>query len=570
MTARRNPATLALAGAMLASGVLTVELGSRLSFLLDDWVFILNRRGLNLDAFLQPDNEHFVAGPVVVWKLLLATFGIGSTVPFRIVSTAMFLLGVWLMFVWIRRRIGQWPALFAAIPVLFLGAAFDDFLWFASITFLGSMVGGLGMLVALDRRDKVGDRLACIWLVVSLLFSSLWLAFAIGAFLDIALRRRDRPWRGRAYVVLVPVVIYAVWWLGWGHTAESALSIHNLATTPAFVLDSIAAAIAAVLGLAIPVAGITAPNGLDWGRPLMVLFIVLAAWRMNKLDRIPRSLWVVLTVALAFWVLGGLDVKPGREASDSRYQYTSVVLLLLFVAELLRGIRLDRRLLAPAIVVTGAAVLANVVFLHEAYDSYLATSHLERAALGAVEVARDTVEPNLVLGEDIADTGYVAVEAGPYLSARDAFGSPAYNPGQLSAASGPARLAADKVLGAALRIELTAVAGTPATALPAPRALAPAVAMPDRGPGCVRVETPAAQPATIQLPPGGAFLRAPAGSEVEVHLRRFASAFPVDAGALTPGGWSSLAIPTDRSSRPWQAQLTGSGAIVACGHSHGT
>ena len=41
-----------------------------------------------------------------------------------------------------------------ALPVLFLGAAFDDLLWFASITFLGAMACGLGMLVALDRRDR--------------------------------------------------------------------------------------------------------------------------------------------------------------------------------------------------------------------------------------------------------------------------------------------------------------------------------------------------------------------------------------------------------------------------------
>ncbi len=53
---------------MLASGVLLVVLGSKLSFLLDDWTFILDRRGFNTDAFLLPDNEHLVAGPVAVWS----------------------------------------------------------------------------------------------------------------------------------------------------------------------------------------------------------------------------------------------------------------------------------------------------------------------------------------------------------------------------------------------------------------------------------------------------------------------------------------------------------------------
>jgi len=559
----RHPATPLLGAAMLASGVLLVALGARLSFLLDDWVFILYRRGFNLDAFMRPDNEHFVAGPVAIWKLLLGAFGMGSTVPFRVVSTALFLVGVWLTFVWMRRRVGEWASLFAAVLVLFLGAAFDDLLWFSSITFLGSMAFGLGMLVALDRRDRVGDRWACALLVGSLLFSSLWLAFAAGAALDVVLRREERPWGGRAYVVVVPALLFAAWWLGWGHTAESALSLHNLATTPLYVLDSIAAAIAALLGLAIPVEGATAANGLDWGRPLAIVLIGLAAWRMSRLERIPRSLWVVLAIGLAFWALGGLDVKVGRAASDSRYQYPGAVFVLLFAAELLRGVRLDRRLLGPAIVVVGAAVLANVTFLHEAYKSYLGTSQLERADLGAAEIARDTVEPGLVLSEDIADTGYVSVDVGSYLSARDAFGSPAYDAEELAAAPEAARTAADKVLAAALRIELTPAQGRPETASPPPRLISAGEVRPAAGGSCVVVQSIPVAPTILELPPGGVSLR-PAG-EVEARLRRYAPSFPVDAGALTPDRWSSLAIPTDRSRRRWQLKLVGSATITACG-----
>ncbi len=547
MSRTRNPVTLLLAGAMLVSGLLLVELGSRLSFLLDDWVFIVYRRGFTLDSFMQPDNEHFVAGPVAIWKLLIALFGIGSTLPYRIVSTAMFLLGAWLLFVWIRRRLGDWPALLATIPVLFLGAAFDDLLWFSSITFLGSMACGLGMLVALDRRDRRGDLLACVWLLGSLIFSSLWLAFAAGAVVDIALRRGERPWRSRIYLVAIPVLVYAAWWLGWGHEAESALSLHNLATTPVFVLNSIAAAIAAVLGLAIPVSNMAAPNGLDWGRPLTVLFVGLAAWRMYKLDRIPRSLWVVLAVGLAFWILGGLDVKPGREASDSRYQYTSVVFVLLFATELLRGLNFSRRLIVPALVVVGAAVLANVTFLHEAYNSYHQTSQIERADLGAVEIARDRVEPGFRLDEGIADTNYVSIEAGPYLSARDAYGSPAYSPAGIAAAPEVARVPADKVLASALGIAL----------VPAP------VAAPAARGGCRRLTASAAAPATMTLPAGGVALRADA--PLQLALERFSASFPVAAGSLTPGHRQDLAIPADRSSRPWRLRLSGAGKAQICG-----
>jgi hypothetical protein len=544
-------ATPPMLAAMLASGVLITALASRISFLLDDWTFILYRRGFDADAFLKPDNEHFVAGPVAVFKLLLATFGMGSTLPYRVIATALFLLGAWFLFVWIRSRLGQWPALIALLPILFLGAAFDDLLWFASITFLGAMACGLGMLVALDRRDKVGDRLACAWLVGSMLFSSLWLAFAIGAAVDVVLRRGDRDWRRRAFVVAVPVALYAIWWLGWGHTAESAFSLHNVATTPLYVFDSFAAAIAALLGLATPVEGIASPAGLDWGRPLAVLLGGLAIWRLYRVERIPRSLWVVLAIALSFWILGGFDVKSGRVAWASRYQYPAAAMVLLVAADLLRGVKLGRRLVIPALAVVVAAVASNLLFLHESYESYERTSRLERADLTAVEIARDTVEPGLILSEDIADTGYVPVEAGAYLSARDAFGSPAYTEAELEAAPEEARIPADKVLAAALGIEL-----------------APGAPAPLSRQGCQVLGPTAAAPAVVELPPGGALLRAGEGASIELDLGRFADDSPVQMGGLS-SGWNRLAIPTDLSRRPWRAQLSGSGTVTLCDRGSG-
>jgi hypothetical protein len=539
----RHPATSLLLVAMLASGALLVILGSRLSFLLDDWGYILYRRDFDVDAFLQPANEHLVAGPVAVWKLLIGVFGIGSTLPYHVVSTAMFLLGAWFLFVWIRRRLGEWPALLATVPVLFLGAAFDDVFWIASITFLGSMACGLGMLLALDRRDRFGDGLACVWLVGSMLFSSLWLSFALGAAVDVVLRRDERDWRRRAYVVAAPVVLYVIWWLGWGHEAESAFSLHNLATTPLYVLDSLAAAIAALLGLATPVEGITSPAGLEWGRPLALLLIGLAAWRIYRLERVPRSLWVVLAIALSFWVLGGLAVKSGRVPWASRYQYPGSALVLLVAADLLRGVKLERRLFAPALIVVAAAVASNGLFLYLSYKSYLRTSRIERADLAALEIARDTAPPGLVLEEGIADTVYVPVEAGPYLSARDAYGSPAYSAAELPGAPPEARAPADKVLAAALEI-----------------GLAPASAHPGAIGGCAVLKLPA----TESLPSGGVTMR-PRSGTAEASLGRFSDSFPVGLGALASDRWSELAIPADRSRRPWRLSLSGSGSVELCG-----
>jgi hypothetical protein len=563
-----DPALLLLAAAMLASGLLLVVWGSHLSFFLDDWTYILYRRDFSADAFFIDANEHLVAGPVAVWKLLLSGFGLGSALPYRVVSTAMFLLGAWFLFVWIRARLGSWPALFATLPILFFGAAFEDLYWFASISFLGSLTCGMGMLVALDRRDRLGDGFACAWLVGSMLFSSLWFAFAIGAAVDVILRRTDRDWRRRAYVVLIPLGLYALWWLGWGHEAESTISLRNIATTPLFVLDSFASAIGALLGLAAPVEGSPSPAGLDWGRPLAVGLGALAVWRLYKLDRIPRSLWVVLAVVLGFWVLGGFAVKPGRVPWASRYQLPGAMMMLLVATELLRGVKLDRRVLPPALAVLAVALAGNGLMLRQTYSTYLETSQIIQADLAAVEIARDTVEPGFFLDEEFADTGFAYIDAGSYLSAVDAFGSPSYTIGELEGSPEAARFAADKVLLNALRVALVPASGA---SIPAPDGKAPATAnsagvVDVPAGGCITA--PAGENAPLlSLPPGGVVIRAGAEPVTDIQMRRFATGqqFPVDfQTAIGPGEALRLPIPTDLSTVPWKMRLEGAPATV-CG-----
>ena len=128
----------------------------------------------------------------------------------------------------------------------------------------------------------------------------------------------------------------------------------------------------------------------------------------------------------------------------------------------------------------------------------------ERGGLAGLEISRDRVAPDLVLDPENSDTGD-AIDAGSYLSAVDAFGSPAYSSEQLVDAPEQARGAADRVLVNALGISLAA-AGGPAPAGPAPdryrgeRARRP-------GAGCVEISPdPASGQSLVQLPPRGAWI----------------------------------------------------------------
>ena len=125
--------------------------------------------------------------------------------------------------------------------------------------------------------------------MVSICFSSLGIPFVAGAMVAIATGPR---WRSRIYVVAVPVVLYVLWWLGWGHEASNNASLENVADAPLYVFDSIASAISSLLGLGTPRDEVSV-DPYDWGRVLAVAAIGLAGWRLVRLGSVPRWLWVV-------------------------------------------------------------------------------------------------------------------------------------------------------------------------------------------------------------------------------------------------------------------------------------
>jgi hypothetical protein len=554
-----TPVLLGLIWAVGASGVLLLFWGSKLTFLLDDWEFLIYRQGFTAHAILEPHGEHISIAPILIYKALLATFGMSSAFPFRVVSTGAFLLSAVLFFALLRRRVGEWLALAATVLVLFVGAGWEDLLWSFQIGYFGSMAAGLGMLLMLEREDRRGDQLACLLLTVSIIFSSLGIPFAIAAAVLVLLQ----PNRvARLYVFVLPLILYAIWYLGWGHNAESALSASNVSKTPSFVLDGIASSMASIFGLFGPGAG-----GLGWGRPLAVAAIGLALWRQHRLGRVATWTWVLLALGLSFWILAGFNQIPGRTPEASRYQYIGVIFTLLFAAELMRGLRLSWEWLTVVGVAVVVITISNIGYLHAAWGSYHDISELEKADLGALEIARGTVEPSFSLEEEEAGTGYVHIEAGPYFEARDKWGSPAYDPAELAESVPQARLAADRVLFAAERIEPESV---PVSALPSgpvqsAEAGADGLVEVPAG-GCVSAPSGPEAP-LLGLPPAGAYLQAGSQPVTDLRMRRYSEGeLPIDLETEIPAhGAEKLATPADGSKVPWQLQVESQAATLVCG-----
>ena len=135
--------------------------------------------------------------PVAVYKALVGAFGMTSTAPFRVVSTLLLAATAVLLFSFLRRWVGDWLALFGVILMLFLGPGWNDILWPFEMSLVGSLAAGIGMLLALERGDRLGDRVACALLTVAVLCSSLGISFVLATAADLA--RSGLPWRVRVF-----------------------------------------------------------------------------------------------------------------------------------------------------------------------------------------------------------------------------------------------------------------------------------------------------------------------------------------------------------------------------------
>jgi hypothetical protein len=553
-----------LTAAVTASVVLLLEYGAGLNFFADEWSWVIYRRPFSADAFLYPHVEHISVLPAAVYKLLMALFGMTSTAPYRAVSVALLAVTTYVLFAYLRRRVGDWLALLGCLLLLFLGAAWQDLLWPFEISLIGSLAAGAAMLLVLERRSRRGDLAACGLLTVSVLCSSLGISFLLAAIVDVVQRRAE--WRRRAFIPAIPALIYAIWYATWGDKAAHHVTAHNVLTAPIYLVNGVASALQSLLGLLPPLG---TGHDVTWG---WVALAALAAAAVRRLRRGPRpraELWPVAVAAASFWLLAGADYIPGREPTQSRYQYIGAALVLMVLAELFRGVRPRRAAVWVGIVaVVALAVTSGVRSLDQAHTYLRTQTALSRADLGAIEIARRTVAPTFAPTEDIAGPVILPLTAGPYLAAVDALGSPADSPAELASAPGTIRAWADDVLGHALPVSLSSTSSAPRPAGRAPslrdgRSLGARRAGP-----CL--EIPAGARRGTVFAPGAAttVIRLAPGSPAILQAQRFATgSYPFTVGSIDGGTQSVLEIPRDRWHRPWRVRLLANQRVSICGAS---
>jgi hypothetical protein len=229
--------------------------------------------------------------------------------------------------------------------------------------------------------------------------------------------------------------------------------------------------------------------------------------------------------------------------------YAGGIFVLLLAAELLRGVRIGRKPLLVAGVVTLAAVASNLVPLKDGSDWLENQSILTRSDLAAIEIAQRTIDPNFALSPEVAGTpSLIDVQAGRYLETEREFGSPAYTPAELAAGPDVGRRQADVVLATALPLATETSAG----------------ATPGAGGSCTTVSEGATAPA-VRLSPGVTRIEVAPGPHASFSLRRFAAAeYPVTTEGAPGDSTTLLSIPRDRSARPWYLQVEASQRARVC------
>jgi hypothetical protein len=517
------------------------------TFYADEWFFFVHAAGSTPRRLLEPDQGNLVFGAVLVYKATLSIAGAGDHLGLRIVWVALDLICAGLFFALLRSRVGNFAAAVPALVLTLFGASWEMFGGPLGINVLTSVAFGLGALLALERRGATADAAACALLLASVFSHSTGLAFAAWTA-AVILARDDR--RQRIWVVVLPLVLYAAWTIWARQFGQSEITLQTLASAPAAVVSLLASSASSMFGAfrypgpqeAAVMDLVTSVNE-EPGLLLGGLLIVAIALRLRRFPADWRFAPPLAALAV-YWASIAL-VSPARDPATGRYQYASAIFILLLLGELWRGWR-PRRGTAQGIVAIGVvAIVPNAINLQYSAKFMRTVSEQDRAKLAVVEALRDRIPSNKLLQPPpINIESDLAIGAGDYFDAVDAFGSPAMSLAELPQAGSVPRVQADREL-----LDLLEIA--PASA-----------AVQSRRDGCRALQpgTPAA--ATFQPPAGGSTFTVAPGSEAVIGLRRYGDEF-IDFEPLAAGAYE-LRLPDDGIPQPWLASVESATPVREC------
>ena len=372
-----------LAACALSVG-LFVWLGRSTTFWYDDWAILSSpsREGWTLNALMLPHNDHWQLTQMLVWKVLQATVGLHSHLPYLLPTLLAHVGAATAVYVLARRQAGPFIAFSAGVLFLLLGTAGEVFFFAAAFNLVAATaLGTWALAVALpdDPLGPIGRRRAiaiAVLLLVAVMSGGPGLfylpAIAVVALL-VPARRRE------LWVVLPAVVAFVAWRFAYGGGASSAVALGDVSTLRAlgdYVRTGVAHAAGAVTGLEDQV-----------GLVLAVALLGATAWHL--LGHRPLRIAAVAGatgLVTAYAVTGLARAQLGTEqATAARYVYTAAPFLLLMACAWLGTLApIEARRLRVTLtvsVVLAVALAANLTGIRWWQQFFLERAQETRAAV---------------------------------------------------------------------------------------------------------------------------------------------------------------------------------------------
>lgn len=319
------------------SSVAVVFLGRTLTFWQDEWRLIA--ADLAPMDYLAPHNEHWFTVPTLLYRGVFAIVGLHSYVPYLVLLVILHAVAVAGVYSLARRRLPPIPAMALILPLLVLGAGYENLYWAFQIGFVGSVAAGAWGISILESDDPRAGPWGSGVLLVGLASSGIGLFF-----LGIALVRLllDGALRPRAIWLSVPVTMYVAWYLAFGRGGLQGGEMAAPVAAIAFAVEATTFAIARFSGL--DEFGPGPLTGL-----LVAVLLSGLAWSTIR-GQVSSLAIAALAGMVAMYLAIGVvraEMDPGF-AYRSRYVYVAAVLLVMAAADLLGAARLAWR--APSVV----------------------------------------------------------------------------------------------------------------------------------------------------------------------------------------------------------------------------
>ncbi|MBV9311364.1 MAG: hypothetical protein JOZ73_11055 [Solirubrobacterales bacterium] len=551
--------------ALAAGGALLFHLTRGMTFQLDEWVWVLGRRGWSAGTLLDPHNGHLSLVPLLIYKVLFATAGLKHYAAYRLAAIAGHLACVTLVYLFVRRRSGWLLALSAAVLVMLLGSGWENILSPFQVAWTVALAAGIAALLMLERRTRGGDIAASTFVALSIASTSIGLAVAAGMAVQIALSRRR--WRDE-WIVVVPLLLYGAWFLSYHKPTPEAGSVYLIAQ---YTAVSIADTFSALLGLAgdIVRSNSSGTTLLLFGAPLA---LAGSAWFVVALRRRsihPGAAPALAVMLLVFSVLTALTRALIAPVPATRYLYVDAVLAILIIAELSSAFRPRPAARGVLVLVAGIATLSNLAEMRTAAANQRLQGLSVNAEVGALNLSQAFVGPGYI---PAAFPGWplVRLYARDIYAAERQLGPMGFSAGQLASMGGLAGKQADSEMINNRQLQLRPAQPTPtARSVHGPTLTleGASFARVARRGGCVLMQgqfvTPGEQSQVeVTLPPMSVSVHAVRG-DASVGLRRFGPQF-IPAGTATAGSAASLRIPYDGLAYPWHLQVSSMGEAEVC------